>query len=61
MDDDNGFTAYSIKRVYRTHTTDGTLKKLTAYIYGEEYTHNSTNARQYAYFIEVIRLIEHYF
>ena len=61
VDDDNGFTAYSIKRVYRTHTTDGTLKKLTAYIYGEEYTHNSTNARQYAYFIEVIRLIEHYF
>ena len=35
-DDDNGVPTYSIKRVYRTHTTDGSLKKLTAYIYGKE-------------------------
>ena len=26
---------YKIKRVYRTHATDRTLKKLTAYIYGK--------------------------
>ena len=29
---------YKVKRVYRTHATDGTLKKLTAYIYGEMFT-----------------------
>ena len=26
--------AYSVKRVYRVHNTDTTLKKITAYIYG---------------------------
>ncbi len=26
---------YSVKRVYRTHATDGSLKKLTAYVYGK--------------------------
>ena len=26
---------YKVKRVYRTHATDGTLKKLTAYIHGK--------------------------
>ena len=35
VNDENGLPTYSIKRVYRTHTTDGTLKKLTAYIYGK--------------------------
>ena len=29
---------YKVKRVYRTHATDETLKKLTAYIYGEMFT-----------------------
>ena len=31
--------AYKVKRVYRTHATDGTLKKLTAYIYGKLLTY----------------------
>lgn len=26
---------YSVKRVYRTHATDKSLKKITAFIYGE--------------------------
>lgn len=34
--DASGLSTYSIKRVYRTHTTDGSLKKLTAYIYGKD-------------------------
>ena len=29
-----GGQIYSVKRVYRTHATDSTLKKVTAYIYG---------------------------
>ena len=28
-------STYTVKRVYRTHTTDKTLKKLTAYIHGK--------------------------
>ena len=32
---------YSVKRVYRTHATDKSLKKITAFIYGKyKYTIN---------------------
>ena len=36
VDDASRVPTYSIKRVYRSHTTDGSLKKLTAYVYGED-------------------------
>lgn len=36
VDDASGVPIYSIKRVYRTHSTDRSFKKLTAYIYGKD-------------------------
>ena len=30
----SGGKIYSVKRVYRTHATDGALKKITSYLYG---------------------------
>ena len=36
VDDASRVPTYSIKQVYRTHTNDGSLNKLTAYIYGKD-------------------------